>query len=93
MMNLVIAYDIRDPRRLLRIAKIMEDYGTRVQRSIFEAHLPAPVFRAMRLRVEEVIAPEEDGVKYFHLCRKCMGTVEVLGLGEYVDPDAEVVII
>ena len=35
-MNMIVAYDIADPKRLQRIAKIMKDYGLRVQKSIFE---------------------------------------------------------
>ncbi|HQM85027.1 MAG TPA: CRISPR-associated endonuclease Cas2, partial [bacterium] len=34
--NRLILYDIRDPKRLLRVAKIMENYGYRVQKSVFE---------------------------------------------------------
>jgi len=71
-MFMIIAYDIKDPRRLLKVAKIMEDYGVRVQLSIFEADLPDKTFRAMRARVEKVIDPEQDGVKYFPLCEECL---------------------
>ena len=35
-MNMIVAYDIADPRRLIRVAKIMKDYGLRVQKSVFE---------------------------------------------------------
>ena len=47
------------------------------------------VFAAMKERVEQVIVPEEDGVTYFPLCRKCAGTVEIIGQGDYSDPDEE----
>ena len=35
MLN-VIAYDITDPKRLARVAKVCEAYGMRVQYSLFE---------------------------------------------------------
>lgn len=88
-MNMIVAYDIADPVRLTRIAKIMEDYGTRVQKSIFEVTVSPGVFQEMKSRVEAVIVPEEDGVKYFPVCEKCAGTVEIIGQGQFVDPDAE----
>ena len=88
-MNLLIAYDIADPRRLNRIAKIMLDYGTRVQKSIFEVTFTGQAFREMRSRVEKEIVPAEDGVKYFSLCEKCAGTVEIIGQGQFIDPDKE----
>ncbi|MDO9559981.1 MAG: CRISPR-associated endonuclease Cas2 [Syntrophales bacterium] len=88
-MNLIVAYDIADPKRLSRIAKIMLDYGTRVQKSIFEVTLTTPTFREMKDRVEQVIVNEEDGVKYFPLCQKCAGTLEIIGQGQFTDPDSE----
>jgi CRISPR-associated protein Cas2 len=48
-----------------------------------------PVFQQIKARVEEIIEYEEDGVKYFPLCEKCAGTVEIIGQGRFVDPDAE----
>jgi CRISPR-associated protein Cas2 len=88
-MNMIVAYDIADPKRLARIAKIMLDYGTRVQKSIFEVSITANAFKEMKERVESVIVWGEDGVKYFPLCEKCAGTVEIIGKGEFTDPDAE----
>jgi CRISPR-associated protein Cas2 len=40
----VVAYDITDQRRLRQIAKICEDYGVRVQYSVFECRLEADKF-------------------------------------------------
>ncbi len=88
-MNIIVAYDIADPTRLARIAKIMEDYGVRVQKSIFEVTARKGVFREMKDRIERVMVFEQDGVKYFPVCEKCAQTVEIIGKGFYVDPDAE----
>lgn len=88
-MNMLIAYDIADPRRLSRIAKVMLDYGVRVQKSIFELTITASAFREMKDRVEKIIIAEEDGVKYFPFCEKCAGTVEIIGQGQFTDPDRE----
>ena len=35
----LIIYDITDNKRLQKIAKIMEDYGERIQRSVFEIEI------------------------------------------------------
>ncbi len=86
-MNLIVAYDIADPRRLSRVAKIMADYGARVQKSIFEVELTPNAFLEMKGRVDKVIVFAADGVKYFPLCRKCAGTVEVIGKGQLTDAD------
>jgi CRISPR-associated protein Cas2 len=88
-MNMIVAYDIADPRRINRIAKIIQDYGIRVQKSVFEVTVNPALFREMKSRIEDEIIPETDGVKYFPLCEKCAGTVEIIGQGVFVDPDTE----
>lgn len=88
-MNMIVAYDIADPKRLTRVARIVSDYGVRVQKSIFEVMVSDRVFAEMKTRIEKVIVPEEDGVKYFPLCEKCAGTVEIIGQGLFTDPDEE----
>jgi len=86
---MIVAYDIADVKRLSKVAKIMLDYGIRVQKSIFEITATEPAFKEMLRRVALVINNEADGVKYFPLCVKCAGTVEIIGQGLYLDPDAE----
>ncbi len=88
-MNMIIAYDISNEKRLIRVAKVLLDYGIRVQKSIFEVDVSRTVFRELKNRVEKIIVAEEDGVKYFPLCEKCAGTVEIIGLGQFTDPDGE----
>jgi CRISPR-associated endonuclease Cas2 len=43
----LIAYDIRHSRRLRRVAKIMENYGMRVQKSIFGHSVDAELFQPL----------------------------------------------
>ena len=88
-MNMIVAYDIANPRRIARVAKVLCDYGVRVQKSIFEVTVSNRVFAEMKVRIEQVIVPEEDGVKYFPVCEKCAGTVEIIGQGVFTDPDQE----
>jgi CRISPR-associated protein Cas2 len=92
-MNMIVAYDIAHPRRLVRVAKIISDYGHRVQKSIFEVTVDHKRFLQMRARIENEIEPDEDGVKYFPLCEKCAGTLENIGCGIFIDPDQEFYVI
>lgn len=88
-MNMIVTYDIADDKWLSRIAKVMLDYGFRFQKSIFEVNVTPPVFREMTELVEKIIFAEEDGVKYYPLCERCAGTVEIIGQGHFTDPDYE----
>ncbi len=88
-MDMIVAYDIADPKRLNRVAKIIKDYGARVQKSIFEVKVDNKRFMEMKTRIENEIQPEEDGVKFFPLCEKCAATIENIGNGIFIDPDKE----
>lgn len=79
-MNMIVAYDIANPRRLNRIARVMKDYGVRVQKSIFEIEVNASTFAEMRFRAEDVMNRYEDGVKFFPLCDRCADTLIALGV-------------
>lgn len=88
-MKMLAVYDIREPGRLYRVAKIMEDYGVRVQKSKFEIEVTESVFAVLKGRISRTISWAEDGVKYIPLCEKCRQKTEVIGSGRYVDPDSE----
>lgn len=88
-MRILAIYDIADPRRLTKVAKIMKDYGVRVLKSKFELDISDSTFAILRGRIAEVIEPAVDGVKYIPLCRSCRAKTEIIGLGDFVDPDEE----
>ena len=86
---MIVAYDIANPKRLNKVAKVIKDYGLRVQKSIFEVSVDHRLIAEMKARIEDIIEPSADGVKYFPLCEKCAGTVEIIGQGIFIDPDEE----
>ncbi len=92
-MNMVVAYDIADPRRLNRVAKVMKDFGVRVQKSIFEVEVSPAAFREMRQRTEAVMELAEDGVKYFPLCDRCADTLVAIGLCACNEEDGPYVVL
>lgn len=88
-MNLIVVYDIADSKRLRRVAKTVEDYGVRVQKSVFEVTVDRARFKEMHRRIKLEIEEDEDAVKYFPMCVRCAGSVEIIGQGVFVDPDNE----
>jgi CRISPR-associated protein Cas2 len=56
----LIAYDIADPRRLRRVAIACEDFGIRVQKSLFECWLEEDRFNSLWDRLVSLIDPETD---------------------------------
>lgn len=86
-MFIVVAYDVTDDGRRAKLASEMENFGSRVQRSVFECRLNRAQFAEMKRRIHRLIQPA-DRVKLFVLCRKDQSRIAVDGPGEvYQDPD------
>ncbi len=67
----VLSYDIADARRLRRVARIMERFGTRVQKSVFECWLAPSDKRALEEALASVLQSPPDGVRWYPLCADC----------------------
>ena len=78
----VISYDIPDDQRRNRLAKTLKGFGTRVQYSVFEAHLTRSQFEQMKQAVSSVIDPDKDAIRYYALCRTCVERIEVPAVGD-----------
>lgn len=74
----IVCYDIRDAKRLRRIAKHMEGYGERLQFSIFRCHLSGVDTQRLRHEMAELM-DGEDSVAFLPLCACCSGKVHFLG--------------
>lgn len=88
----VIAYDIPDDKRRGKIAALLEGYGARVQKSVFEADLDERGYVDLRKRLKRWIVEKEDSVRFYRLCSDCRGQVETIGpLGVMVEPEVLIV--
>ncbi len=71
-MELLVVYDIAHPKRLYKVAKILKNYGVRVQKSKFEIQCQnARELEALCKQLEDVIDQQKDGVKLIPLCFSC----------------------
>ena len=87
-MFFLVAYDISDDRRLREIAKLMEAYGKRVQRSVFECSLSKQqivgLIHESKMRMNRL----EDKVQIYQLCRDCRDRFSLHSAAELSrDPD------
>lgn len=89
----LVAYDIPDNPRRTKIAKILEDFGDRVQYSVFEMELErSEQLHEMQSRLEGVIDPQADSVRIYFLCQGCQTKITILGQGKvYADQDVYIV--
>lgn len=89
-MHWLAIYDISDPKRLRKVANLMEAYGLRVQRSVFELEADPGLIDAIRKRVM-LLTEDPDSVVFVPLCRQDLASVQRLGRklydAESVDPE------
>jgi CRISPR-associated protein Cas2 len=83
-MFILITYDIntatRDGMKRLRlVAKICQDYGQRVQNSVFECKVDEGQFRLIKHRLYDAINHEKDSLRFYRLGKNYEKTVEQIG--------------
>jgi CRISPR-associated protein Cas2 len=87
-----ICYDICDDQRRTRVAKVLKDYGERVQYSVFEALVSPAELERIQQRLRAIIDPKEDTVRFYTLCGSCAERIAILGEGTVTqDPDVIVI--
>jgi CRISPR-associated protein Cas2 len=75
----VIAYDVTDDRRRGKVHKLLCGYGVWTQFSLFECYLTPKQYLLLRERVERLLEPAEDSVRFYALCAACRKQVEIIG--------------
>lgn len=69
-MLILIAYDVCQPKRLSQVAKTLEDYGSRVQYSLFECRLEERAFQTLWDKLLDIIDESEDKLVAYQIDAK-----------------------
>ena len=85
----LIIYDIINNQKRNKLAKLLQGYGFRIQKSAFEAFLTKSLYQKMLREIRVFVSPE-DSIRVYKIIGK--GQVTVMGVQESVQPE-EVVII
>lgn len=91
-MFIVVSYDIVDDKRRNKIAKELENYGTRVQYSVFETILGEEKFKELLPNLNSLLDENEDSLRIYYLCESCLKKTKVYGVGE-ISKDEEIYIV
>jgi CRISPR-associated protein Cas2 len=75
----LVAYDIREPKRLRNVAKTCEDFGMRVEYSVFECDLAEKHFQQFWQLLADIIDPDEDRILAYRICGSCVTRIESMG--------------
>lgn len=66
----LISYDVRDAKRLRKVAKKLESYGTRIQYSVFRVRIDHQSLEKLHWELNKIME-EEDDLLVIPLCVNC----------------------
>jgi CRISPR-associated protein Cas2 len=73
----LVCYDVCDPKRLRKCAKLMEGYGERIQYSVFRCWMTRREVEKLRWELTERLTAEDD-VIVIPLCGSCVSRIASL---------------
>ena len=79
MESWIAAYDISDPKRLRKVARVCEDFAYRKQLWVFLCRLSATEFVRLRTRQYDCINLDEDQILLVPICTQCVSKIEAIG--------------
>jgi len=88
----LITYDVNTEdadgkKRLRKVAKQCQNYGQRVQNSVFECLVDPVQFAQLKKHLEQIIEPNKDSVRYYFLGKNWKSRVEHVGAKPTYDPE------
>ena len=81
----IIAYDIADNKRRLRVAKTLESWSYRIQESVFQLRLDSTTLARVRLLLAALISDSEDVIHIYPICSSCADRADILGAAIALD--------
>jgi len=96
-MLVLVTYDVNTEtpegrRRLRRVAKTCQDYGQRVQKSVFECLVEPAAWVALRAKLEDEIDPKTDSLRCYFLGSNWKRRIEHVGAKPSYDPQGPLIV-
>lgn len=96
-MLMLVSYDVSTAdadgkKRLRRIAKACQNWGIRVQNSVFECNVDAAQWIRLKAELEEIFDPQMDSLRYYNLGNRYATRIEHIGAKPAPDVEQPLVI-
>lgn len=96
-MMVLVSYDVSTTdsdgkRRLRKVAKICQNYGQRVQNSVFEINVDYGTFLKVKDKLLKEINDNEDSLRIYYLGNNWKRRVEHFGAKETYDSEGVLII-
>ena len=91
-MMVLITYDVNTEnaagrRRLRQIAKACQDYGQRVQNSVFECLLDASQCAQLQHKLRSLMDEKKDSLRFYYLGNRYQTKIEHFGVKDTYEPE------
>lgn len=95
-MMVLITYDVKTETkagqsRLRRVSKKCQDYGQRVQNSVFECLIDPAQIKELQNKLLKIIDPEVDSLRFYYLGDNWKSRVEHIGAKPSIDLDGTII--
>ena len=96
-MLILVTYDVSlidtgGQKRLRRVAKICQNYGVRVQNSVFECVVDETQFVLLRDKLRNEIEPKKDSLRFYRLGNNYKDKVEHYGVKREISVDEPLIL-
>ena len=96
-MLILVSYDVSTVtpagrQRLRRIAKACQNWGIRVQNSVFECNVDAAQWVKLKAELEAIFEPTADSLRYYNLGNHYTTRIEHVGAKPSLDVEAPLVL-
>lgn len=89
-MMVLITYDVNTEtdagkKRLHKVAKQCQNYGQRVQNSVFECILDPALLKTLQIKLEKIIDIEKDSIRFYYLGNEWRNKIKHVGAKPSLD--------
>lgn len=96
-MLVLVTYDVQTSeaggaKRLRRVAKACQDFGQRVQYSVFEIEVDPAQWTMLKSRLEATIDAKRDSLRYYYLGANWQRRVEHVGAKPTADLNGPLIV-
>lgn len=96
-MMVLVSYDVSTVdadgrRRLRKVAKQCQDYGQRVQNSVFEIDTDYGTFLKVKDALLKIIDVQQDSIRFYYLGNKWERRIEHFGVKESYNPEGVLIL-
>lgn len=96
-MYILVTYDVNTidsagEKRLRKVAKVCQNYGQRVQNSVFECLVEPATYVELKDKLLSIMDQEKDSIRFYHIGNNYQSKIEIFGCTTSFDFEGELII-